>query len=70
MSNRVFQYRKLSLGDVFSIIHERDERRYMKLGQHGAVNVNTRDDCIPAPRDRCVYHYSVRSDNSIHRRVG
>lgn len=65
MPNRTFQYRQLSKGDVFSIIHEGDSRRYKKLAPSGAVEVGTGKDCIPAPRDRCYYHYSIDTRNNI-----
>ena len=42
------RYHELNPGDVFSIPHERDKRRYMKLGQFGAVDVETQQDAVPA----------------------
>ena len=40
------QYKDLEPGDVFSIVKERDDKKYMKLADFGAVDVASRADCI------------------------
>ena len=62
------RYHELKPGDVFSIPHERDKRRYMKLGDFGAVDVETQQDAIPALNDRCFYHYSIDVHNNMYKR--
>lgn len=65
---RIRQYRDLEPGDVFSIPHERDDRRYMKLADSHSINIDNGEDCIPTVSTRCLYHYSIDVNNNIFRR--
>lgn len=65
----IIKYKDLIPGDVFTIVKEKDKRRYMKLGNFGAVDVNTQSDCIPALHDKCQYLHTIRPNNSMYKRT-